>query len=86
MEDYSTLQLHPEIHNKEKQTEISRDRNQYSIQYQMPILNGKTFWIEKVKYCFMYCKTHYYRAPFDFTHFALDDDNTYITSADIRSK
>ena len=33
-----------------------------------------------------YCKTHYYRAPLNFTHFALGDDNTYITGADIRSK
>ena len=33
-----------------------------------------------------YCKTHYYRAPFNFTHFALGDDNAYITGADIRSK
>ena len=30
-----------------------------------------------------YCKTHYYRAPFNFTHFALGDDNAYITGADI---
>ena len=35
---------------------------------------------------FEYCKTHYYRAPFYFTHFALGDDNAYITGADIRSK
>ena len=35
---------------------------------------------------YMYCKTHYYRAPFNFTHFALDDDNAYIAGADIRSK
>ena len=34
----------------------------------------------------MYCKTHYYRAPFNFTHFALDDDNACITGADIRLK
>ena len=34
----------------------------------------------------IYCKTHYYRAPFNFTHFALGDDNAYITGADIRSK
>ena len=34
----------------------------------------------------LYCKTHYYRAPFNFTHFALGDDNAYITGADIRSK
>ena len=33
-----------------------------------------------------YCKTHYYCAPFNFTHFALGDDNAYITGADIRSK
>ena len=33
-----------------------------------------------------YCKTHYYRAPFNFTYFALGDDNAYITGADIRSK
>ena len=33
-----------------------------------------------------YCKTHYYRAPFNFTHFALGNDNAYITGADIRSK
>ena len=33
----------------------------------------------------IYCKTHYYRAPFNFTHFALGDDNAYITGADIRS-
>ena len=33
-----------------------------------------------------YCKTHYYRSPFNFAHFALDDDNPYITGADIRSK
>ena len=33
-----------------------------------------------------YCKTHYYRAPFNFTHFALGDDNVYIAGADIRSK
>ena len=33
-----------------------------------------------------YCKTHYYRAPFNFTHFALDADNAYITGADIHSK
>ena len=34
----------------------------------------------------LYCKTHYYRGPFNFTHFALGDDNAYITGADIRSK
>ena len=34
----------------------------------------------------IYCKTHYYCAPFNFTHFALGDDNAYITGADIRSK
>ena len=33
-----------------------------------------------------YCKTHYYRAPFNFTHFAQGDDDAYITGADIRSK
>ena len=33
-----------------------------------------------------YCKTHYYRAPFNFTHFALDDDNAFITGANIHSK
>ena len=33
-----------------------------------------------------YCKTHYYCSPFNFTHFALGDDNAYITGADIRSK
>ena len=33
-----------------------------------------------------YCKTHYYRAPFNLTHFALGDDNAYITGADIHSK
>ena len=33
-----------------------------------------------------YCKTHYYRAPFNFTHFTPGDDNAYITGADIRSK
>ena len=33
----------------------------------------------------VYCKTHYYRAPFNFTHFALSDDDAYITGADIRS-
>ena len=33
-----------------------------------------------------YCKTHYYRVPFNFTHFALGDDNAYITGADLRSK
>ena len=33
-----------------------------------------------------YCKTHYYHAPFNFTNFALGDDNAYITGADIRSK
>ena len=27
------------------------------------------------------CKTHYYRAPFNFKHFALGDDNAYITGA-----
>ena len=37
-------------------------------------------------YVLIYCKTHYYRAPFNFTHFALDDDNAYITGADIRLK
>ena len=37
-------------------------------------------------YIYIYCKTHYYRAPFNFTHFALGDDNAYITGADIRSK
>ena len=26
-----------------------------------------------------YCKTQYYHAPFNFTHFALGDDNAYIT-------
>ena len=35
---------------------------------------------------YYYCKTHYYRAPFNFTHFALGDDNAYITGADIRLK
>ena len=39
-----------------------------------------------IKYFAEYCKTHYYRAPFNFTHFALSDDNAYITGADIRSK
>ena len=34
----------------------------------------------------LYCKTHYYRAPFNFTYFALGDDNAYITGADMRSK
>ena len=34
----------------------------------------------------VYCKTHYYRAPFKFMHFVLGDDNVYITGADIRSK
>ena len=34
----------------------------------------------------MYCKTHYYHAPFNFTHFALGDDNAYITGADTLSK
>ena len=29
------------------------------------------------------CKTHYYHAPFNFTHFALGHDNAYITGADI---
>ena len=38
------------------------------------------------KFVIEYCKTHYYRAPFNFTHFALGDDNAYITGADIRSK
>ena len=33
----------------------------------------------------IYCKTPYHRAPFNFTHFALGDDNAYITGADIRS-
>ena len=33
-----------------------------------------------------YCKTHYYRAPFNFTHFALGDDSACITGVDIRSK
>ena len=33
----------------------------------------------------MYCKTHYYRSPFNFTHFARCDDDAYITGADIRS-
>ena len=36
-----------------------------------------------------YCKTHYYRGPFNFTHFALGDDNAYTstnTGADMRSK
>ena len=33
-----------------------------------------------------YCKTHYYRAPFNFTHLVLGDDTAYITCADIRSK
>ena len=37
-------------------------------------------------YIHTYCKTHYYRAPFNFTHFALGDDNAYITGADTRSK
>ena len=32
-----------------------------------------------------YCKTHYNRAPFNFTHFALVDDNAYTIGADIRS-
>ena len=35
---------------------------------------------------FIYSKTHYYRAPFNFTHFPLGDDNAYFTGADIRSK
>ena len=26
----------------------------------------------------MYCKIHYFRAPFNFTHFALGDENAYI--------
>ena len=26
----------------------------------------------------IYCKTHYYRAPFNLTHFARGDDNAYI--------
>ena len=30
----------------------------------------------------LYCKTHYHRAPFNFTHFALGGDNAYITGAD----
>ena len=33
-----------------------------------------------------YCRTTSYRAPFNFTHFALGDDNAYITGADRRSK
>ena len=33
-----------------------------------------------------YCKAHYYCALFNFTHFALVDDNAYITGADIRSE
>ena len=37
-------------------------------------------------YIYIYCKTHYHSAPFNFTHFALGDDNANITSADIRSK
>ena len=43
---------------------------------------------KKCNYCVQleYCKTHYYCAPFNFTHFALGDDNAYITGADIRSK
>ena len=32
-----------------------------------------------------YCKTHYYCAPFNFTHFARGEDDAYITGADIRS-
>ena len=32
----------------------------------------------------IYCKTHYHRVPFNFTHFALGDDNVYITGADKR--
>ena len=31
-----------------------------------------------------YCKTHYYRSPFNFTHFALGDDNAYITGAEFK--
>ena len=52
--------------------------------------------VQSISYCYTvpilqtlndtYCKTHYYRAPFNFTHFLLDDDNAYITGADIRSK
>ena len=34
----------------------------------------------------LYCKTHYYRAPFNFTHFALGNDIAYITGADILPK
>ena len=34
-------------------------------------------------YIHIYCKTHYYCAPFNF---ALGDDEAYITGADIRSK
>ena len=34
---------------------------------------------------FNYCKTHYYHTPLNFTHFALGNDNAYITGADIRS-
>ena len=33
-----------------------------------------------------YCKTHYYRAPFNCMHFALGDDKAFITDADICSK
>ena len=34
----------------------------------------------------VYCKTHYYRAPNNFTHFAQGNDSAYITGADIHSK
>ena len=33
-------------------------------------------------YIYTYCKTHYYRAPFNF---ARGEDDAYITGADIRS-
>ena len=30
---------------------LSRDRYQYLIRYKIPVLNGKNYSIEKVKYC-----------------------------------
>ena len=35
---------------------------------------------------FINCKTHYYRASFNFMNFAVSDDNAYITCADIGVK
>ena len=41
---------------------------------------------EDVQLDISYCKTYYYRAPFNFTHFALGNNTAYITGTDILPK